>query len=247
MTDNIDLSRKYYDERFGSLDQKLNEEETIRWKTISKTINGLNLGKNLKIADFGCGRGWLSGKLSEFGSVTGFDLSDKAIENAKSNFPDLKFECLDASASIPEKFKDHFDLVVSSEVLEHITKQKKYIQNLSSLLRKNGKLVLTTPNGKWKTEFYRNGREAWKQPVENWVKEQELIHLCKNEKVKVLNTTSFNSEWIFNFQPGSFRILSNSLTRKLLKLSGCYSTAIKTLNKRGSGLNLILLGEKTND
>src|SRR5687767_33472 len=109
--DTNSISKAYYDERFGASGQELNEEERIRWDAIRAAIEGLNKN-DLNIADFGCGRGWLSGKLSGYGTVTGFDLSEKAIENAKRSFPTLKFISLDASGKLPSNCKGAFDLVV---------------------------------------------------------------------------------------------------------------------------------------
>src|SRR6187402_3428894 len=96
-----EITKEYYNNRFGDLSQNLNEEELIRWGALAKHISEIKENKVLKIADFGCGRGWLSNKLSEFGQVTGFDISELSVENAKKSFPQNTFVCLDASQDIP--------------------------------------------------------------------------------------------------------------------------------------------------
>ena len=111
MAKQLNLTKEYYDKRFGEQSQHLNEEETIRWQAIEEVLKKHLHGQKLKIADFGCGRGWLSAKLSAFGEVTGFDVSEKAVQNAKQSFPDLNFVCLDASEKIPEAYMNAFDLV----------------------------------------------------------------------------------------------------------------------------------------
>src|SRR5215813_11228728 len=44
------------------------------------------------ILDMGCGTGWFSSMLSQFGPTTGIDLCDEAIAQAKSQFPQVTFK-----------------------------------------------------------------------------------------------------------------------------------------------------------
>ena len=248
MTKQLQETKEYYDKRFGALSQQLNEEETIRWNAIEGVLKIYLKGKKLKIADFGCGRGWLSAKLSAFGEVTGFDVSEKAVENAKQSFPDLHFVCLDASETIPEKYANTFDLVVSSEVIEHIEDQASYAKNIHSLLKPTGNFLISTPNGNWFNDFYKSGREAWKQPIENWLRTKALIDLFKKAGLSKIYFTTFNSEWVFNYKPLiKIKFVSNPLIRKLLKVTGLYKTSLKAMNSKHYGLNSLLFGTRNND
>jgi SAM-dependent methyltransferase len=243
--ENISQNKTYYDNRFGTLSQNLNEEEQIRWNAISKALQSVKLSKNIRIADFGCGRGWLSQKLSQYGKVTGFDLSEKAIENAKHSFPDLEFVCLNAAEAIPKHFIEQFDLVVSSEVIEHIDHQQQYLTNISQLLKANGHFIISTPNGEWKQKFYSEGREQWKQPLENWLRIESLEELLMRSGLKSKYASTFNSEWIFQFQPKiSIVWIAKPIARKTLKVFGIYTKVLHQLNKNHFGLNIILIGKK---
>lgn len=245
MADKINETKEYYDKRFGELSQNLNEEESVRWRAIEALLKKKLDGSKIKIADFGCGRGWLSSKLSTFGEVTGFDVSEKAVENAKQSFPNLKFVCLDASADIHHEFLKNFDLLVSSEVIEHIEDQTSYAKNIFSLLKPNGSFLITTPNGNWKEDFYKDGREAWKQPIENWLKSTALVKLFKDAGFSDLEYSTFSSEWIFNYRPDiKIKTLSNPILRKALKVFGMYKSTILRLNKKHYGLNSILFGSR---
>lgn len=244
MAEHIAENKRYYDNRFGNLSQTLNEEEQRRWQFISQALSTLNFSAGTSIADFGCGRGWLSDKLSAFGKVTGFDLSQKAVENAKSNFKNCDFVCLNAEAEIPAEYQQQFDCVVSSEVIEHTMAQAEYLQNCKSLLKQGGYLLLTTPNGLWKEAFYQNGREAWKQPVENWLRPDALQNLLQQSGFSLVNAKSFNAEWIFDFRPAAFAFESHPFRRKLLKLTGVYSKVITALNANNKGLNTLVLAKK---
>lgn len=244
MTDHITTNKTYYNQRFGALDQSLNEEENRRWQYIRHTLENLNLPADTKIADFGCGRGWLSAKLSQFGPTTGFDLSEKAIDNASRSYPGQKFICLNAEAPIDQANQARYDLVVSSEVIEHTAAQTDYLKNCTELLADNGYLLLTTPNGLWKNDFYQDGRERWQQPVENWLTPKDLADMVKQVGLVVQHISSFNAEWIFDFQPAAFSLQSHSLVRKLLKLLSLYDARITELNKQQKGLNTLLLARK---
>lgn len=243
--DTRSISKTYYDGRFGGLSQELNEEERIRWGAISSALAGLGK-KNLAIADFGCGRGWLSHKLAAFGQVTGFDISERSVENARRSFPAINFVCLDASEPVPADHRERFDLVVSSEVLEHLEDQPTYLANINTLLKNDGRLLLTTPNGLWHDVFYRDGREKWKQPVENWVNLERLTALVTEAGLNPYFSTSFQSEWIFGLRPPVKKALSNPLSRKALKALGLYGKTLERLNKNLYGLNLIMLAIKKN-
>ena len=244
MAEHIAENKSYYDKRFGTLSQTLNEEEQRRWQFISHALSALNLSAGKRIADFGCGRGWLSDKLSAFGNVTGFDLSQKAVENAQAHFKNCDFVCLNAESEIPAAYQQQFEIVVSSEVIEHTIAQLEYLQNCASLLKQGGYLLLTTPNGLWKEAFYQNGREAWKQPVENWLRPDALQTLLQQTGFSIVAAKSFNAEWIFDFRPAAFAFESHPFRRKLLKLNGVYSKVITALNANNKGLNTLVLAKK---
>jgi 2-polyprenyl-3-methyl-5-hydroxy-6-metoxy-1,4-benzoquinol methylase len=240
-----EITKEYYNNRFGELSQNLNEEELLRWNALSAQISKIKENKTLKIADFGCGRGWLSNKLSEFGQVTGFDISELAVANAKKSFPDSTFVCLDASQDIPLDFSEKFDLVVSSEVIEHIDDQENYLKNIHQLLKKEGNVIITTPNGSWFNAFYCDGRERWKQPIENWRTPDELTALASKVGISKISVTTFQSEWIFAFKPNvSVKWISSDIVRKGLKAFGLYNNKINSLNKNMFGLNIMFLGKK---
>jgi SAM-dependent methyltransferase len=46
-----------------------------------------------------------------------------------------------------------FDVVVAGDVLEHVSNQGLFLENIGRHLRDDGVLILTTPNAKWPTVF----------------------------------------------------------------------------------------------
>tara|TARA_Y100000310_G_scaffold82715_1_gene79302 strand:- start:7903 stop:8424 length:522 start_codon:yes stop_codon:yes gene_type:complete len=52
-------------------------------------------------------------------------------------------------------FKKTFDVIVAGDVLEHVVNQGLFLKNIRKHLKKNGKLIITTPNAKWFTIILR--------------------------------------------------------------------------------------------
>jgi 2-polyprenyl-3-methyl-5-hydroxy-6-metoxy-1,4-benzoquinol methylase len=99
---------------------------------------------DLRILDFGCGSGWLSGRLTPFGRVTAIDLSDEVVTRARARFPEVNFLVGDV-LTVPLE-SGSFDAVVSLEVLSHVADQPAYLARAANLLRPGGELLLATQN-----------------------------------------------------------------------------------------------------
>ena len=75
----------------------------------------------LRILDFGCGTGWLGASLTSFGDVTGIDLSPAAIEHGRKSSPSVH---LIAGSFTDEALVGPFDLIISSDVIAHVSDQR---------------------------------------------------------------------------------------------------------------------------
>lgn len=242
----LEKTRNYYNEKFAHLNagrSGLNAEEEQRLQNIFLEIEKLPLSSKAEIIDFGCGRGWLSDKLSNRGNVTAVDISDETIRSAKEHFPHVRFMCGDVtSAGITGQLKTaSFDLAVSSEVIEHVDKQEAYIGNLRSLLKTESSfLVLTTPNGKWKNHYFYGERKGWGQAYEFWLTREELEKMLRPYFSKI-HIRSFNCDWIMQLRShGMPNLLGSRIWIKFLKMSGLLSFYKRILEKRGYGLYLII-------
>ena len=171
----LSTQRDYYDEYWRTHELRLNANEILRLAEILISIAEILPhfeGRSLRICDLGCGRGWLSAELLKFGEVTGVDLSPAAVSAAQTRWPQVRFCAADILNWRPD---DCFDIVVSSEVIEHVTDQRHFADTVHHLLRNGGYLVLTTPNGL--------AKEAWdagdqgQQVIENWLRPRQLRRL----------------------------------------------------------------------
>ncbi len=101
------------------------------------------LPKNASILDIGCGSGMKSRFLADNGfEVTGMDFSEKMIEIAKRELPNINFFVGDVydMDSYPEKY----DAVFAQAMLLHIPKNDvlKILEKFKNKLNKNGFLYL---------------------------------------------------------------------------------------------------------
>jgi 2-polyprenyl-3-methyl-5-hydroxy-6-metoxy-1,4-benzoquinol methylase len=188
-----------------------NEDERSRLRAIEDLLSGCDLGDRPRILDLGCGRGWLSRALAERGEVLGTDVTAAAVERARELFPGLRFERASVEELLVSQGQGAFDLVVSSEVLEHVADGDKpaFLRGVQRLLRPGGHAVLTTPRGElWPA--WRKSRE-WKQPIEAWVSESELDRLAAAAGFDVVQRTRAH---VYGITPAS-RVLASRAFRAL--------------------------------
>lgn len=143
--------------------------------------------RSLAILDLGCGRGWLSEVLSHFGHVLAIDPVEEAIKRAKELYPHIEFSVATGKDLIDKGLAQHFDLVVSSEVIEHVkdAMKEEFLKTIHSLLKPSGYLILTTPRGE--LQHYWKKLKLDGQPVENWISEQKLDELSLDAGFKVVD------------------------------------------------------------
>ena len=109
-----------------------------------------------RVADFGSGTGYLLRMIhrqAPHAELVGFDSFAEVNELASMICP---------AATYDEDFdegEELFDLLVCTEVLEHLKYPKQRLQQLAGRVRAGGHLVLTVPNGRTDTHPANNARE----------------------------------------------------------------------------------------
>lgn len=118
-------------------------------KTKTSDIKPLN---GLKCLDIGCGGGILSEPLSRLGAiVTGIDASEMAIKSAinhsKKSRLNIDYRCLSSSELVKSNYlSQKFDIIVASEVIEHVDNRSLFLSDISKLSRSGGLVIFTTIN-----------------------------------------------------------------------------------------------------
>jgi SAM-dependent methyltransferase len=96
--------------------------------------------------DLGCGAGELTAVLAGAGArPVGVDVAEAALVRARSHHPQLDFRLAPIDGPLP--FEDgSFDLVWSSEVVEHVADTARWLSEVRRVLAPGGRLLLTTPS-----------------------------------------------------------------------------------------------------
>jgi SAM-dependent methyltransferase len=99
-----------------------------------------------KVLDVGCGAGLRVGRLKEAYpdlSLDGVDISRKAIEIAKRDWPGVSFQV--ASADDLPFGDNYFQAVIMRNVLEHLDNPEKALQEIKRVLKPGGIFYCLTP------------------------------------------------------------------------------------------------------
>jgi 2-polyprenyl-6-hydroxyphenyl methylase/3-demethylubiquinone-9 3-methyltransferase len=100
------------------------------------------------VLDLGCGNGsFISNFRSAGWKLHGTDFSPTGIEVARSSFPEINFFLSDATSTAGDLARNigSADVVVSTEVIEHVYSPRGFLRNAHSLLKPGGMLVISTP------------------------------------------------------------------------------------------------------
>jgi 2-polyprenyl-3-methyl-5-hydroxy-6-metoxy-1,4-benzoquinol methylase len=95
------------------------------------------------ICDLGCGNGHISGQLDALGyHVTGVDASASGIQIARRVYPGVEFvhALIDRDLDVGQ-----FDLVISSDVIEHLYRPSDLLEAAAKSLKPGGQMLLGTP------------------------------------------------------------------------------------------------------
>ena len=115
------------------------------WPTIRAMAGELPAGS--RVLDVGCGNGSLSARFLELGcTVVGLDASETGIAAARRAFPKARWEVLLADDQVLANLGEPpFDVVVSTEVVEHLYSPAAYMRGCVAALRPGGRLIISTP------------------------------------------------------------------------------------------------------
>lgn len=132
---------------YGYRDADPNCSHRYLWpalRAVLQRVDGPPGGR--RALDIGCGNGFICGRLADLGyAVSGFDASAEGVAQARRAHPQGRFEVLGVGADPAAVFGRDWDLVVSTEVIEHLYAPRRLVADARALLRPGGLLVLSTP------------------------------------------------------------------------------------------------------
>lgn len=158
-----------YDRMWASMSDftRFNPGARHRRRVVLKWVRGLAFERCI---DVGCGKGDLILALRKQGvpaaKLCGADFSPQVVAENRQAQPEVRFEVLDIQASSLPGGEGSFDLVLCSEVIEHLTDRPAAIAHLAALLRPGGHLLLTCPTGRVFETERRFGHVSHPAPAE---------------------------------------------------------------------------------
>jgi 2-polyprenyl-3-methyl-5-hydroxy-6-metoxy-1,4-benzoquinol methylase len=111
-----------------------------------QVVDQIPTNKNLKILDIGCGDGVLLWLISQKtpAKLFGIDTDKSSLKLARSKLGD-KATLKQASAyQLPFKARQ-FDIVIATEVIEHLNQPSRMLQEIKRALKPSGRLIISTP------------------------------------------------------------------------------------------------------
>jgi 2-polyprenyl-3-methyl-5-hydroxy-6-metoxy-1,4-benzoquinol methylase len=210
---------------------KLNQRTVRRGEVIIALVRSLGLDKP-EILDFGCGTGWLSERLAEFGRVTGVDLAADVIAAAQSRAPHIRF--LGGDLFQVPLSNAYYDIVISQEVIAYIPNQKAYLDRVANLLKPTGYLILTTPN-----KFVMKRSDWPPQPaehIEQWLSMADVKRLLRS-RFRILYISTINPLG----HRGILRLLNSYKINKLLGKVISNKNLESLKERAGCGYTIIVL------
>lgn len=163
-------------------------DERVRIDHIGRAFREVVGRDGLEILDLGCGRGWMAPHLARWGRVTGIDFSTEGVAFARAHFADYgRFLLADpTSPGLGLPTHASFDLVICSEVIEHVVEPGPLLEQIRSQLRPGGSCILTTPNGRFWPAYRDDPRfRAGLQPIEHWLTPRDCAALFSRNGFEV--------------------------------------------------------------
>src|SRR3989344_9438654 len=125
----------------GFKQEKLIRKEAVR---VLEKIRSIKAKKNLTILDIGCGAGFFLDEAKRFGfRPFGIEPSEELVRYAKKN---LKLNVIKGEFPTKKLQKKKFDVIILSQVIEHLTNPKIFLENIYQYLKDDGIFYLATPN-----------------------------------------------------------------------------------------------------
>jgi 2-polyprenyl-3-methyl-5-hydroxy-6-metoxy-1,4-benzoquinol methylase len=165
-----------------------------------------------KIIDLGCGDGGLIlSILKNYKNkkITGVDISPRRVLDLKKKIVGQKFLCRDISS--PKLGKNKFDLVICTQVIEHVENDRKLVNEIFKILKPKGYLyissVIKRPFAVYK--YRRKGKFVLDPTHEReYGSVEEFLRLFKDKfKIKGIKVYPVERKKVFTFKiPGYYII-----------------------------------------
>ena len=168
----------------------LSKQESIYW-SVKKVLDD-EINKDIKVMEIGSGLGYTTYSINKYGfNCVGVDISNDAVKKAIDNYGDY-YKQLDIF-DLNKEMLNQFDLIIMTEVIEHINNPVEFLEATKKYLKDDGKILVTTPN-----KLFFSEEVVWNSdmpPVHFWSfteKSMEEISKKIDMKIDFMDFTEYN-------------------------------------------------------
>ncbi len=172
-------------------------------KRLNKILELIGDVSGKKILDIGCASGDLGQQIKRKGSceVTGIDISRKSVKEARKVLDNAMVVDL-SQGRLPFK-KGQFDIVIFSEVVEHLFNPGVILKEINRILKAGSVLVVTTPNILYWAHRLSFLRGEFKYQKEGPFDEAHIHFFTFNTLLNLVEDSGFKLVKMNNLYPGS--------------------------------------------
>jgi len=194
--------KRIYDQRF-----------LFFYKIIKREIE--RKGK-ITLLDYGCGDGYWSLFFSQLSAceVTGVDYNPLRLERARSIIKNAKI--IEADLRNVNEQLGKFDMVFCSQIIEHIKDDVSFLKGIRTHLKKDGVLILGTPNEGSLTHRFRNYITKGETDHVHFYTEKEIKY--KIEQFGFIIKNIYREVFFLGFDKLYYRLTSTDFGFKILEL-----------------------------
>lgn len=217
--------KEYFDKEYfegGTKSNYLNYSHEICYNDHEKLAIALKkIVSPSKVLDIGCAKGFLVEGFQKLGiDAYGVDISEYAISCSSSKVKEKLF-VLDVEREKLPFPNEYFNLIVMSEVIEHLNSFDLVLNEMKRVLKKGGLIFLTTPRRK----IFGKEKDVSHVSVHNywfWVKtfgfydfilDKKIIEIFLNERLGYLANKIAKFGWI-----GGFVLRKMTLLRTVISI-----------------------------
>lgn len=144
-------NRQFYDQALDGMNDYWRKMAAPRFR-VSEFMRLLDEEMFLRVCDLGCGGGQLLREIAERYprvELVGVDVAEGQLAQNRRELPGMRFVGmdLDRPAAVPTDLIGACDVVIASELIEHVSHPAQLLENARSLVRSGGRLLLSTQSG----------------------------------------------------------------------------------------------------
>jgi len=200
---------------------------------------GMNDIKNKKFLDVGCGTGEAVFFAEKMGyDALGLEINDGTVER-------MKKRGINVINSTLENFngrKNSFDVIYLGEIVEHVKDPSRFLDKCNFLLKKSGRLLVTTPNtNSFIAKYQLVLNRLFGIPWGHISPPHHLFEFSDKNLVGMLKSKKFKVEGIrFNTSSFSYSVGNTGLFKNFKKEYRKSRNFFKAWKKNGWGNNILL-------